>query len=48
MRQKTRFNSYEIFNDWTRKSDPLNTGDLMGMFDLIEVTSWAGLTVHYN
>ena len=24
-----------------------NRGDLMGRFDLIEVTSWAGLTVPY-
>jgi hypothetical protein len=23
----------------------LNKGDLMGRFDLIEVTSWAGLTI---
>jgi len=35
-----RFNSYEIFSDKTRKMWPFNTG-----YCLIEVTSWAGLTV---
>ena len=34
------FNSYEIFYDRTRKMWPFNTGDC-----LIEVTTWAGLTV---
>ena len=32
--------TYEIFHDKTRKRWPFNTGDC-----LIEVTSWAGLTV---
>ena len=34
-------NSYEIFYHRTRKGWPFNTGDC-----LIEVTTWAGLTVH--
>jgi hypothetical protein len=38
-----RFNSYEIFYEKTRKRWPFNTGDC-----LIEVTSWAGLTVYYK
>ena len=36
-----RFNSYDIFYDRTRKKCPFNTGDC-----LIEVTTWAGLTVY--
>jgi hypothetical protein len=36
------FNSYEIFYDSTRKRWPFNTGDC-----LIEVPTWAGLTVVY-
>ena len=39
---KKRLNSYEIFYDRTRKMWPFNTGDC-----LIEVTTWAGLTVYY-
>ena len=37
-----RFNSYEIFNDRTRKRCPFNTGDC-----LIEVDACACLTIHY-
>ena len=35
------FNSYDIFYDRTRKCDHLNGGNY-----LIEVTTWAGLTIY--
>ena len=37
-----RFNSYEIFNDRTRRRWSFKTGDC-----LIEVIAWGGLTVYY-